>query len=100
MESIKIDPMQLLNEVKKLIHEGNVRRIVIKQGEQTIVEFPLTVGVVGAALAPTLAAVGAIAALITDCSIEVERGERAAPPATPPAPPTDPSAAPAGATGG
>ena len=91
MESIKIDPMQLLNEVKKLLHQGNVRRIVIKQGEQTIVEFPLTVGVVGAALAPTLAAVGAIAALITDCSIEIERTE-------PPAASAAPASAPAGET--
>lgn len=73
MESFKVDAAQLLAEVKRLIHEGNVRRIVIKQGNDTVVEFPLTVGVVGAALAPPLAAVGAIAALISDCTIVVER---------------------------
>jgi len=75
MERIKVEGGELLEEVKRLIHEGNVRRISIKQGERTIVEFPLTLGVVGAALAPPLAAVGAIAALVTDCSIEVERDE-------------------------
>jgi hypothetical protein len=50
-----------------------VRRILVKQGDHVIAEFPLTVGVVGAALAPALAALGAIAALVTDCTIEVER---------------------------
>lgn len=80
MERIKVEGGEMLEEVKRLIHEGNVRRIVIKQGEDTVVEFPLTLGVVGAALAPALAAVGAIAALITDCSIEVERADDAVPP--------------------
>jgi hypothetical protein len=56
-----------------LIHEGNVRRIVIRQGERSVAEFPLTVGVVGTVAAPILAAVGAIAALLTNCSIEVQR---------------------------
>jgi hypothetical protein len=65
---------ELLARVKELVAEGNVRRVIIRNGEgRTIVEVPLTVGVVGAALAPALAAVGAIAALVTDCSIEVER---------------------------
>lgn len=64
----------LLARVKELIQEGNIRRIIIRNGEgKTIVEVPLTIGVVGAALAPPLAAIGAIAALVTDCSIEVER---------------------------
>ena len=78
METIMAEGGQLLDEVKRLLHEGNVRRIVIKQGADTVVEFPLTVGVVGAAIAPTLAAVGAIAALITECSIEVQRDEEPA----------------------
>ena len=73
IETIRVEGGELLEEVKRLIHEGNVRRIVIKQGDHTIVEFPLTLGLVGAALAPALAAVGAMAALLTDCSIEVER---------------------------
>jgi hypothetical protein len=72
-ETITVEGGQLLEEVKRLVHEGNVRRIVIKQGADTVVEFPLTVGVAGALIAPWLAAAGAIAALITDCSIEVER---------------------------
>ena len=72
-ESIKVNGVHLLDAFKGLIHEGNVRRVIIKQDDRTIAEFPLTVGVVGAALAPPLAAVGAIAALIAECTIEVER---------------------------
>ena len=64
---------QIVDTIKNLIHEGNVRKISIKQEGRTIAEFPLTFGVVGAALAPALAAAGAIAALVTDCTIEVER---------------------------
>ena len=63
---------QVIDTIKNLIHEGNVRRISIKQDGRTIAEFPLTFGVVGA-LAPVLAAVGANAALVTDCTIEIER---------------------------
>ena len=64
---------QVIETVKGLIHEGNVRRVTIKQDGRTIAEFPLTLGVVGAALAPALAGIGAVAALLTDCTIEVER---------------------------
>ncbi len=64
---------QVLDTIKRLIHEGNIRKISIKQDGHVIAEFPLTFGVVGAALAPVLAAMGAIAALVTDCTIEVER---------------------------
>ena len=73
MERIKVDGGELLEVFRRLLHEGNIRRIAIKQGERTVVEFPLTLGLVGAALAPPLAAVGAMAALLSDCSIEVER---------------------------
>lgn len=72
-ESFKVEGGQLLDQFKRLVHEGNVRRIHITREGKTIVEFPLTLGVVGAALLPPLAAVGAIAALVTDCTIEVER---------------------------
>jgi hypothetical protein len=75
-ENLKIDGDRLVAEFKRLVAEGNVRRITIKQGEHIVVELPLTVGVVGALLAPWLAAVGAIAALVTDCSIVIERMER------------------------
>jgi hypothetical protein len=72
-ESFKVAAGQLVDAVKKLLHEGNVRRIVIKQDGRTIAEFPVTVGVVGAIMAPVLAAVGALAAVLTECTIEVER---------------------------
>jgi len=71
--SFTVTGSQVIDTIKNLIHEGNVRRISIKQDGRTIAEFPLTLGVVGAALAPPLAAVGAIAALVADCTIEVER---------------------------
>ncbi len=64
---------ELLEQLKAILHEGNVRRVVIKQGDRTVAEFPLTVGVVGAVAAPVLAAVGALVALLADCSLEVER---------------------------
>jgi len=84
-ESFKVTGDDLLRRVKEILHEGNVRRIVIKQGARTVVEFPVTIGVVGALAAPSLAAVGALAALLTECTIEVER-ERDARPAPPPPP--------------
>lgn len=72
-ETIAAGGSQVLETVKNLIHEGNVRRVSIKQDGRTIAEFPLTFGVVGAALAPALAGIGAVAALVTDCTIEIER---------------------------
>jgi len=74
-ERFKVRGEELLGHVKRLVHEGNVRRIRIRQDSQVVAEFPLTVGVVGAVGAPMLAAVGALAALLTRCSIEVERVE-------------------------
>ena len=75
-EELQVMGEQLLSKVKELIHEGNVRRIIIKQEGHTILEIPLTVGVVGVLVAPVLAAIGAIGALIAQCSIEVVRSER------------------------
>jgi hypothetical protein len=72
-ESFKVAADQLVDAVRKLLHEGNVRRIVIKQDGRSVAEFPLSVGVVGAVIAPVLAAVGALAAVLTECTIEVER---------------------------
>ncbi len=72
-ESIKVQGTELLAKVKELIHEGNVRRVRIRQENRTIAEFPLTAGVVGTLLAPALAAIGALAALLTECSIDIER---------------------------
>jgi hypothetical protein len=74
-ESFKAAGQQLVDAVKKLLHEGNVRRVIIKHGEHTIAEFPLTVGVIGAVLAPVVAAVAAIAAAVNECTVEVERVE-------------------------
>ena len=72
-EEIQVMGEQLITKVKELVHEGNVRRVIIKQDGRSVVEFPLTVGVVGTVIAPVLAAVGAIAAVLTECTIEVER---------------------------
>jgi hypothetical protein len=73
-EEIKIRGEELLSKVKELVHEGNVRRLIIKNEEgTTLIEVPLTVGVIGAVLLPVWAAIGAIAALATDCTIVVER---------------------------
>lgn len=83
-EEIRIRGEELLAKVKELVHEGNVRRLIIKDGEgTTLIEVPLTVGVIGAVLLPVWAAIGAIAALATDCTIVVER--RLPPPSQPPA---------------
>jgi len=77
-ESFSIHGVNLLQKVKELIEEGNVRKITItdKSGKE-LASFPLTVGVVGALLLPMLAAVGALAALLTECTITVEREETA-----------------------
>lgn len=75
-ESFKVNGEELIKRVKELIKEGNIRRITIKdKNEKIIVEFPLTVGVVGVVLSPMLAAVGALAALISECTITVEKEE-------------------------
>ncbi len=73
-ETIDVKGGHLVEKVKELIHEGNVRRIIIKDSDgKTVMEVPVTVGVVGFLLSPTMAAIGALAALAADYSIEVER---------------------------
>ena len=74
---------QVIAELRRLIHEGNVRRVVVKHDGRTVAEFPVTVGVIGAVIAPMAAAIGALAAVLTDCSIEVERVASPAPPPDP-----------------
>ncbi len=64
---------ELVQKVKDLIHQGNIRRIVIKKDGNRVMELPLTVATVGALFAPLLAAVGAFAALVSECTIVVER---------------------------
>jgi hypothetical protein len=73
-ESFRIHGKELIQKVRELIAEGNVRRIIIKSKEgKTIMELPVTIGIIGAVVAPVLAAVGAIAAILTECTITVER---------------------------
>lgn len=72
-ESIKGDANTVAEKLKDLIHEGNVRKVVVKHEGRTVAEFPLTAGVVGAVIAPVLAAVAAIAAMLKDCAIEIEK---------------------------
>ena len=75
-ESIKLDGENLLKKIKELIKEGNIRRITIKDKDgKEVMNFPMTIGVVGVVFAPVLAAIGALAAVIGECSIEVEREE-------------------------
>jgi len=77
-ESFSINGEELLNKVKELVKEGNIRKISIhdKEGKE-LLSFPLTIGVVGVLFAPVLAAVGALAALIGECKSTVEREEKA-----------------------
>ena len=76
-EEFTINGEKLVSTIKELVREGNIRRVTIKNKEgKTLVEIPLTFGVVGAVLLPTLAAIGAIAALVTECTIVVERIEK------------------------
>jgi hypothetical protein len=72
-ESIKVEGANILDKLSDLLREGNVRKVIVKQQGRTVAEFPLTVGVVGAVFAPLLAAVGAVVALLRDCTIYIER---------------------------
>jgi hypothetical protein len=83
-ETFKLTGDEMLGQVKRILAEGNARRVVITQGPRTIAEFPLTVGVVGALAAPMLGAIGALAALLTNCSLHVERTQAKPAPAPPP----------------
>ena len=75
-EEFRINGEELIAKIKQLFHEGNIRRIFIKEKDgKTVMEIPLTIGVVGVLLAPTLAAVGAIAALLKEATVVVEKTE-------------------------
>ena len=75
-EEFRVDGEKLIAKIKELIHEGNIRRIIIKDKEgKTVMEIPMTFGVVGVLLAPQLAAIGAIAALLTEATVVVEKAE-------------------------
>ncbi len=87
-QTFNIQANELANHVKTLIEEGNDRQIVIRQGDRIVANIPLTIGVVGALVAPWAAAVGALAALVSDCTVEVVHDE-----ATTEAPPPPTTAA-------
>lgn len=75
-EEFQVNGEELLSKIKELVRQGNIRRVTIKDKDgKTLIEFPLTIGVVGLVLAPTLAAVGAIAALIGEATVVVEKME-------------------------
>src|SRR5215510_146515 len=89
-EKIEGTTDQILAQIKHLLDEGNIRRVVVKQHGRVIAEFPLTVGVVGTVIAPVAAAIGALTAVLADCSIEVEKTTPPASAATTPEPPEPP----------
>jgi len=75
-EEFRVKGEELIAKIKNLIKEGNIRRVIIKDKEGKVVfEIPLTLGVVGALIAPQLAAIGAIAALLTEATLVVEKSE-------------------------
>jgi ribosomal 30S subunit maturation factor RimM len=76
-DEYKVSGDELLGKVKEIVHEGNIRRIIIKNDEgKTLIEIPLTLGVLGAVFLPVLAAVGAIAALAANFTLVVEKIEK------------------------
>ncbi len=72
-ERIQVRGNEVVDKVKQLLHEGNVTKIVVKQGDSVVAAIPVTVGAVGAVIAPYLAAIGVVAALATKCTIEFEK---------------------------
>ena len=76
-EEFRVEGEKLIGKVKEVIHEGNIRRIIIKDKDgKTVLEIPMTFGVVGALIAPQLAAIGAIAALLAEATVVVEKEEK------------------------
>lgn len=76
-ESFKVNGKEILSKIKELIEEGNARRIIIKnENDETIMEFPVTAGVIGVVIAPVLAAVGALAAVLTSATIVIEKKKK------------------------
>jgi hypothetical protein len=82
-ESFKAEGASALEKIKELIRKGNVRRVVIEHQGRTVAEFPVTAGVVGVLLAPVVAAIGALVALLQDCTIHIERTDAPAGAPTP-----------------
>lgn len=75
-EEFKVEGEKIVSKIKELLHEGNIRKVIIKDKDgRTLLEIPVTLGVVGVLIAPQLAALGAIAALLTEATILVEKSE-------------------------
>jgi hypothetical protein len=75
-EEFRVEGEKLLGKIKELIHEGNIRRVIIKDREgKAVMEIPMTLGVMGVLIAPQLAALGALAALLTEATVVVEKGD-------------------------
>lgn len=75
-EEFKVDGEKIISKIKELLHEGNIRRVIIKDKDgKVLMEIPVTIGVVGVLIAPQLAALGAIAALLTEATVVVEKTE-------------------------
>ncbi len=75
-EEFKVEGEKVVSKIKELFHEGNIRKVIIKDKDgKTLMEIPMTIGVVGVLIAPQLAAIGAIAALLTEATIVVEKGD-------------------------
>ncbi len=72
-ETLEGNAGQIFAQLRRVVDEGNARRVLVRQRGKTIAEFPLTAGVIGAVLAPVAAAIGALSALVADCTIEVEK---------------------------
>ena len=85
-QTIEATGDKVADSIHELIKAGNVRRIRVRQKDRVIAEFPLTIGVIGVVIAPVLAAIGALTAVVTECTIEVERVAPAEPPAATHAP--------------
>ena len=87
-ESFRVEGNNVVEKLKDVLKEGNVRRVVVEHDGRTVAEFPLSIGVVGVVLAPVFAAVAAVVALVKDCTIKIEREDTGTPDA--PAPPSTP----------
>jgi len=75
-EEFKVEGEKVVAKIKEIFHEGNIRKVIIKDKDgKILIEIPMTIGVVGALIAPQLAAIGAIAALLTEATVVVEKSE-------------------------
>lgn len=75
-EEFRVEGEKIISKIKELLHEGNIRKVIIKDKDgKVLMEIPVTIGVVGMLIAPQLAALGAIAALLTEATIVVEKTE-------------------------